>query len=125
MEQYAFFPSISLAELIDRLLKRKRSDDLSEGLPGKRLCIRDEEVVGSSDERMDKERRYIESLRDLLVYLSTISGKEGVAWATISVNELKWKIVRRLEGIAKSEERALRKQQRLERRGVSGGSGDA
>ncbi|KAJ8126526.1 hypothetical protein O1611_g7113 [Lasiodiplodia mahajangana] len=62
----------------DRLLKRKRSDDVFEGLPGKRLCIRDEEKVGNNDERTLEERRYTEALRDVYVHLSTLSDKTGV-----------------------------------------------
>ncbi|KAI1369743.1 hypothetical protein F5Y08DRAFT_334098 [Xylaria arbuscula] len=66
----------------DRLLKRQRSEDVVEDLPGKRLCIREEEAVGSNNQQTDIER--------------------SLGAATVVVNGLKSVMVAKLEEKAKA-----------------------
>ncbi|KAJ3574162.1 hypothetical protein NPX13_g4458 [Xylaria arbuscula] len=107
----------------DRLLKRQRSEDVVEDLPGKRLCIREEEAVGSNNQQTDIERSYTKTLHNVFVHLSTLSDKIGLGAATVVVNGLKSVMVAKLEEKAKAGKKASRKQGKREGRkmGMSGG----
>lgn len=105
-----------------RLLKRKRSDDVFEGLPDKRLCIRGEGNAESSEKLTLDERRYMESRRDLHVCLSTLSDKVGMVWAYTQVSQAKSRIEKVFEA---KEKKVLKKEGRGGKRGAAGGSRDA